>query len=96
MACNHWSDCGSCCHSSRVCSCCQKKELVRQTSDPDDHIQRQRRRERGCRISIQLPRPGERAGNGDPHEQGEDPRKRQHRGVHRHHARGVARERTAG
>lgn len=66
-------------------------QLVWQTADPDDHIQRWRRRERGNSIGVQLPRPRERAGNGDPHEQGEDPGERQHRGVHRHHARGVAR-----
>lgn len=65
-------------------------QLVRQTADPDYHTQRWRG-ERGGSICIQLARPGERAGNGDPHEQGEDPGERQHGGVHRHHARGVTR-----
>lgn len=65
-------------------------QLVRQTADPDDHIQRWRRGERGNSIRIQLPRPGERAGDGDPHEQGEDPGEWQHRRVHRHHTRRVA------
>lgn len=27
LAGNHWSDCGSCCYSPRVCSCSQKKEV---------------------------------------------------------------------
>lgn len=66
-------------------------QLVWPSADPDDHIQRWQRGERGNSIGVQLPRPGERARNGDPYEQGEDPRKWQHRGVHRHHARGVAR-----
>ena len=71
-------------------------QLVRQKADPDDHAQRWRRGERGGGVRIQLARPRERAGDGDPHEQGEDPGERQHRGVHRHHARGVARQRAAG
>lgn len=66
-------------------------QLVRQTADPDDHFQRWRRGERGDSISIQLPRSGERARNGDPHEQREDPGKWQHRGVHCHYTGGVDR-----
>lgn len=70
-------------------------QLVRQTADPDDHIQRRWGGERSG-SSVQFPRPGARAGDGDPHEQGEDPGEWQHGGVHRHHARGVARQRAAG
>ncbi|KAJ0029671.1 hypothetical protein NQD34_004668 [Periophthalmus magnuspinnatus] len=69
----------------------QEEHLVRETADPHDH-QRGRRRQRNGHVRLQLTRPGERAGDGHAHEQGKDPRERQHRGIHRHHARGVSRQ----
>lgn len=65
-------------------------QLVWQKSDPDDHV-KGRRGERSRGVSVQFPRTGEGAGNGDPHEQGEDPGERQHGGVHRHQAGGDSR-----
>lgn len=70
-------------------------QLVWQKSDPDDHVQG-RRGQRSRGVSIQFPRPGEGAGNGDAHEQGEDPGERQHGGVHRYQAGGDGRERSTG
>lgn len=65
-------------------------QLVRQKSDPDDHVQGWRG-ERSCGLSVQFPHTGEGAGNGDPHEQGEDPGEWQHGGVHCHQAGGDSR-----
>lgn len=69
--------------------------MVRQKSDPDDHVQGWWRGERSHGVGIQFSGPGEGTGNGDAHEQGEDPGERQHGGVHRHQAGGDGRQRPA-